>query len=146
MNVCHTQFGEVISRLPYNLFSAQSFNPLFRPSNSFTQPVTVLTRSYRLGPCLLMRGFVLLSRYRSSVTVSCLIPAHHFHYACQLQPVLFSLSLSSSSSSSSLSHYQWINSLTLQHTLTQFVLLTWSCLSPVWMYKYLSPLLPNVTG
>lgn len=111
MNVSHTQFGEVIC------------TKLFMPSNSFTQPVTALTRSYRLGPCLLMRGFVLLSRYRSSVTVSCLVPAHHFHYACQLQPVLFSLSLSSSSSSSSLSHYQWINSLTLQHTLTQFVLL-----------------------
>lgn len=43
-----------------------------------------------------MRGFVLPSSYRRSVTVSCRIPAQHFHHACQLQPVLLPLSLSPS--------------------------------------------------
>ena len=47
-----------------------------------------------------MRGFVLPSPYRCSVTVSCWIPAQHFHHACQLQPVLLPLSLSSCSSAS----------------------------------------------
>ena len=58
------------------------------------------------------------------------------------------------------SRCQWINSPppdahtnTYTHTHTHsgtrthswFALLSWSCLSPVWMYKYLSRLVPNVT-
>lgn len=97
---CDTQCKWGWSRLAINWCSATKLQSCIQAVRLISMGCRGISTFLSFRPCSPMRGFVLPSPYRRSVTVSCWIPDQHFHHACQLQPVLLPLSLPSSSSPS----------------------------------------------